>query len=574
MSDNNKPNQQEGSGKAPQKKLMLKKSAEPKGLKIKAKKLPELQETPEPKAAGNATKAPKGLTIKPVAQEPAQAPAETKGLTIKAAPQEPAQTQQPKGLTIKAAPQEPAQTQQPKGLTIKAAPQEPAQTQQPKGLTIKAAPQEPAQTQQPKGLTIKATPQEPAQTQQPKGLTIKATPQEPAQAPAQIPQQVQQQMARNPLGTPPPIPSPSYTAPVTSSKPPPPMPAGYAAPPPPQTAVNPQGPMFPTQGQPINNQPATSMAQGEPAVNPQGPVFPTGQPAPAGARPPGTMPPPTHKRETSAPLSAIMGEVRAAKKIDPSLLQAQQVNNQAQQKEVVKVKKPAGVLKDSLGNEFCLIPKGTYFIGMENEQEEVKVSFTLAKYPVTKEQYFEFIKETGITYSPEELNLINKISPFPNCPAVMVSWQDAKSFCRWLREKTGEYYALPSIKEWEAAARSADGRIYPWGEEEPHPGIACFNDGYMEPQSTCSVDFFQENLSPYGCIGMIGNVMEWTLDSFEDERKPHILKGGSWMSPIDFCNNVTPCMSYPEDKRKDFFGFRLLYLPKELYKEYKENISQ
>ncbi|MCM8541937.1 MAG: formylglycine-generating enzyme family protein, partial [Lentisphaeraceae bacterium] len=310
-----------------------------------------------------------------------------------------------------------------------------------------------------------------------------------------------------------------------------------------------------------------NVAQGEPAINPQGPVFPTGGQAPGG-RPPGTMPPPTHKRETSAPLSAIMGEVRAAKRLNPADLQQQPIN---QKPEVVKVKKPVGFIKDMMGNEYSLIPKGTYYIGIENEQEEVKVEFTLGKYPVTKEQYFEFIKESGIQYSAEELNQINKISPYPNCPAVMVSWTDAKNFCRWLREKTGEYYALPSIKEWEAAARSADGRIYPWGEGEPNPEIACFNDGHMEPQSTCSVDYFDQNLSPYGCVGMIGNVMEWTLDSFEDERNPHILKGGSWMSSIDFCNNVTPCMSFPENKRKEFFGFRLLYLPKELYEKYRNN---
>ena len=557
MSDNNTDNQG-----TPQKKLVLKKSPETKGLKIKAKELPELQETPEPKAPGTTTKAPNGLTIKAATQAHAAVTDSTPGTTTKA----------PKGLTIKAAPQEPgpATDSTPKGLTIKGATQaHAAATDSTPGTTTKT----------PKGLTIKAAPQEPAPAPapQPKGLTIKAAQQDPTQQQAPIPiQQVQQQMNTNPLGTPPPIPAPSYTAPVTSSKPPPPMPSGYSTPPPPKTAVNPQGPMFPSQGQAANQQPPALLNQGEPAVNPQGPVFPTAQASPAssGVRPPGTMPPPTHKRDTSAPLSAIMGEVRPAKKIDPSQLQAQQALPASNEPQVVKVKKPAGFIKDSLGNEYCLVPKGTYFIGMDNEQEEVKVAFTLGKYQVTKEQYFEFIKETGTAYSPEELNLINKISPFPNCPAIMVSWQDAKSFCRWMREKTGEYYALPSIKEWEAAARSTDGRIYPWGDEEPSSERVCFNDGYMEPQSTCSVDYFQNNVSTVGCIGMIGNVMEWTLDSFEDERNPHILKGGSWMSSIDFCNNVTPCMSYPENKRKDFFGFRLLYLPKELYQEYKKNTNR
>ena len=555
MSENKKLKIKGAGNSGSPKKLLLKKDPEAKGLKIKNNQLPDLPETPEPQQS--TTKAPKGLTIKAAQPEPQQSTTKApKGLTIKAAQPEPQQstTKAPKGLTIKAAQPEPQQstTKAPKGLTIKAAQPEPQQSQAPKGLTIKAAQPEPQQSQAPKGLTIKAAQPEPQQSQVP----------EPQQAPAPAPAPF------NPIQTPPPTPSPNFQAPATSTKPPPPMPTGYTAPPAPQPSVNPQGPMFPTQGQSVGQAPVNRVAQGEPAINPQGPVFPTANQAPAGAagRPPGTMPPPTHKKETSAPLSAIMGEVRAAKKIDPSQLQQAPIANKP---EVVKVKKPAGFIKDTLGNEFSLIPKGSYYIGIENEVEEVKVEFTLGKYPITKEQYFEFIKESGTQYTPEELNQINKISPYPNCPAVMVSWKDAKAYCRWLREKTGEYYALPSIKEWEAAARSADGRIFPWGEGDPTPEIACFNDGHMEPQSTCSVDFFTNNLSPFGCVGMIGNVMEWTLDSFEDERKPHILKGGSWMSSIDFCNNVTPCMSFPEEKRKEFFGFRLLYLPKELYQKYK-----
>ena len=404
----------------PPKKLVLKKPNESKGLKIKGTSLPQLNETPDPDSTP-----PSGLTIKSSSQPSSTPP---RGLTIKSSSQQTEKEQQsstpPSGLTIKSSSQQIANDQPPStppsGLTIKSSSQQTEKEQQsstpPRGLTIKSSSQQTEKEQQsstpPRGLTIKAN----------GGQTVQPQQQAPAPTPIQAPAPANgltikgapAQGQVNPLRTPPPIQAPSYSAPVTSSKPPPPMPAGYTAPPPPKTMVNPQGPMFPTQGQ-QGQQPPTAFPsnQGEPAINPSGPVFPTQNQGPGGSgvRPPGTMPPPTHKRETSAPLSAIMGEVRAAKKINIEDIPGNQPapSNEA---EVVKVKKPAGVLKDSLGNEFCLIPKGTYYIGIENEQEDVRVSFALGKYPVTKEQYFEFIKESGTTYTPEELNMINKISPF------------------------------------------------------------------------------------------------------------------------------------------------------------------
>ena len=230
---------------------------------------------------------------------------------------------------------------------------------------------------------------------------------------------------------------------------------------------------------------------------------------------------------------------------------------------------PTSTLKDSRGVEYCTVPKGNYFIGLENDVETIRAPYAMGRFPVTKDEYMQFVIEEKISYSAEEIAIMNKIAPYSNSPAVMVSWDDAKSYCRWLRKKTGDYYALPSIMEWEAAGRGQDGRIYPWGQVKLSHSICCYDDEGARPTTTCTVDYFMNNVSPFGCIGMVGNVMEWTLDSFHDERDPHILKGGSWMSTVDFCNSVTPIISYPPEKRMEFVGFRLLYLPKEMYREYK-----
>lgn len=199
----------------------------------------------------------------------------------------------------------------------------------------------------------------------------------------------------------------------------------------------------------------------------------------------------------------------------------------------------------------------------------MKAPFALSRFPVTKDEYLQFVIEEKIDYSAEEIETINRISPYPNSPAVMLSWNDAKAFCRWLRRKTGDYYALPSITEWEAAARGKAGHIYPWGHDEPNLSLCCFADSNTPPLTTSTVDYYSQNTSQAGCIGMVGNVMEWTLDSFEDERDLHIIKGGSWMHTKEFCNNVTPLISYQSTRRWEFVGLRILYLPNKMYREYK-----
>jgi len=222
---------------------------------------------------------------------------------------------------------------------------------------------------------------------------------------------------------------------------------------------------------------------------------------------------------------------------------------------------------DSLKSDFCYIPPGPFIYGSDNEYAELKSGIYMAILPVTLKLFKVFLSESNWSYPKEDLEVLEEICPSPNCPVSHVSWLDAKEYCRWLRSKTGEYYSLPNELEWEIAARGIDGRAYPWGYQEPDSTMVCAQCE-TEFESTVQVGSFASNRSPFGCLDMVGNVWEWCLDSFDDPKDPHALRGGSWIHDVEYATCTSKIFSYPPDKRSDYTGFRIIHLPGDLFEEY------
>lgn len=94
----------------------------------------------------------------------------------------------------------------------------------------------------------------------------------------------------------------------------------------------------------------------------------------------------------------------------------------------------------------------------------------------------------------------------PDHPAVCISWIEAREYCQWVGKR------LPTEAEWEKAARGTDGRLYPWGNEEPTCDHA--NYGLCAGGQTTVVGAHPVGDSPYGVKDMAGNVLEYVEDSF------------------------------------------------------------
>ena len=118
-----------------------------------------------------------------------------------------------------------------------------------------------------------------------------------------------------------------------------------------------------------------------------------------------------------------------------------------------------------------------------------------------------------------------------NWPVFGISCEDAEAYCAWRSAQDGVAYRLPDEREWEVAARGADGRFYPWGNVwEPtycksahaRPGAA-----RLEPCGS-----FPQDRSPYGVMDMAGGVSDWTATAAskprDGELPERIYRGGSW----------------------------------------------
>jgi formylglycine-generating enzyme required for sulfatase activity len=219
---------------------------------------------------------------------------------------------------------------------------------------------------------------------------------------------------------------------------------------------------------------------------------------------------------------------------DPLAAASQLAPSQKPQAEHGMVLIPAGEFTMGSDKSDPAPPKGFVMLKPryldEHPAHKVNVpAFWIDAYEVTNAQYLEAVQQAKQPQPP-----FWEKGRYPSGggeqPVTQVTWGDARNYCAWRGKR------LPTEAEWEKAARGADSREFPWGNEFDAKKA---NTGLSTQQGLAPVGSFAAGKSPYGVYDMVGNVWEWvedwyrpypgstyTSDYFGERMK--VIRGGGW----------------------------------------------
>ncbi len=257
-------------------------------------------------------------------------------------------------------------------------------------------------------------------------------------------------------------------------------------------------------------------------------------------------------------------------------------------------------LTDSLSLEMALVPPGEFLMGsaqgMPDETPVAKARITKAFWMGVREidnrlySQFDPAHDSRIEdKNAYQFGIHGYPMNLPQQPVVRVSWQEAMAFCRWLSEKTGLKFSLPTEIQWEYACRAGSATPYyfgalnsdfsrfanladaklsefasdPYTVDVPLPNPtpyddwllkdARFNDGAL---LTVAPGKYLPNA--WGLFDMHGNAAEWTCSDY----KPYPLTGeAETLNNSNSTLKVVRGGSWRDLPKHSTASYRLAYLP-------------
>ena len=246
----------------------------------------------------------------------------------------------------------------------------------------------------------------------------------------------------------------------------------------------------------------------------------------------------------------------------------------------------------STGIRLRRIDAGTFLMGNDGRLPDALLSPTCFRYgdfderpvhrvSITNPFYLAECQVTNAQYEvfdPAHRELRGKLgySKEDDEAAVFVSWHDAVAYCRWLSEREGAEFRLPTEAEWEYACRAGSSTPFSSGDELPPGGaknqrLTWFPDQWRTTgDNVVALLVGRTSPNPWGLFDMHGNVEEWCLDWYapyldrdvSDPAGPRegdfrVTRGGSHSTETYYLRSSNRAGALPEE-RNWLIGFRVV----------------
>lgn len=245
----------------------------------------------------------------------------------------------------------------------------------------------------------------------------------------------------------------------------------------------------------------------------------------------------------------------------------------------------------------------------EGPQKQISISaFWMGAFEVTHDQFALFHRDETLSQgskvdavtrpTAQYIDLSWNMGKDGGYPVNSMSQDAALMFCRWLYEKTGDFYRLPTEAEWEYACRAGSQTTYFFGSDPALLGqYAWFKTNSKNKYQKVG----QKKPNPWGLYDILGNVSEWTLDQYSAKyfdsaasvdpvvkpgtRYPRSIRGGSYLDDATLLRSAARRHSEADWNIRDpqypksrwwltdgmFVGFRVVRPLKQPSKEEAEN---